>query len=481
MQRKFLTNLLLFLGLNLLIKPLWLFGIDLTVQNTVGDIYGLYFALFNFSVVFNMLLDFGITNFNNRSIAQSKGFLDENFSRLATLKLLFGVFYAVAVFAAGLIIGYEPSMYRLLIPLVVNQFLASFILYLRSNISGLLLFKTDSILSVIDRVIMIICCGILLWGNVTEIPFRIEWFVYIQTFAYVVTILLALLAILQKAKLTFVALDFVYSKAILKQSFPFAVLVFLTAIHNRMDAVFLERLLPVGIGHSQATIYASAFRLLDAAVIIAYSFSVLLLPLFARILSEKKSAKPLVKTSFTLIFIYGVVFAIISYFYSYPLMDLLYTNHVEQSSVVFKILMLSIIPLSATYIFGTLLTANGSLKKLNIIACVAIVINIGLNLLLIPYFQAIGSAIASFCTHFFIITAEIIIAIRVFSLPVSKVFVLRLFGFLLFSIAAGWISLQLPFHWICNVSILLFICLALVFVLGLIKPREVILLFKKSD
>ena len=171
MQRRFITNLILFLGLNLLIKPLWIFGIDRTVQNTVGDIYGLYFVLFNLSFVFNMLLDFGITNFNNRSIAQSKSFLDENFSRIFTLKLILGVFYIIVMLIAGIIIGYDYNLFILLIPLVINQFLASFILYLRSNISGLLLFKSDGVLSVIDRVIMIICCGILLWGNVTDIPF----------------------------------------------------------------------------------------------------------------------------------------------------------------------------------------------------------------------------------------------------------------------------------------------------------------------
>ena len=480
MQRKFITNLLLFIGLNLLIKPFYLFGIDRTVQNVVGEsTYGIYFALFNFSLIFNMLLDLGITNFNNRSVAKSKEFLDEAFSRIFTLKLLLGAFYILFVLILGWIVGYNALQIKLLIPLVINQFLSSFILYLRSNVSGLLLFKTDGLLSVADRLIMIICCGILLWGNVTDKPFQIEWFVYVQTFAYLATIVFALIVVLRKTKLRSPFVDFPYFKNILKQCIPFALLALLTNLHNRTDSVFLERLLPMGTGAEQAGIYASAFRLLDAGIIIALLFSVLLLPLFSRMIAEKTSVKSLVKTSFTLIFIYGIIVAVASYFYSYPLMHLLYDNHVKASSDVFRILMLSIAPLSATYIFGTLLTANGNLKQLNIIAFIAMIVNISLNVLLIPYFQAIASAYVSLFTQMSIIVAEIIIAWKVFSLDISKKYIAKLVCFLICTIAAGWASLQLPFHWIVNILILLCFCGIFIFAFGLIKPKDVLLLFKK--
>ncbi len=480
MQRKFLVNLFLFLGLNLLIKPFWIFGIDRTVQNTVGECaYGIYFALFNFSMIFNMLLDFGITNFNNRSVARSKDFLEEGFSRIFTLKLLLGIFYILFVLVAGWVVGYDEYQYKLLIPLVINQFLSGFILYLRSNVSGLLMFKTDSLLSVVDRIIMIICCSILLWGNVTDIPFQIEWFVYIQTFAYLFTIAIALPIVLKKAEFKAPYVDWKYFKYILRQSIPFALLALLTNLHNRTDSVFLERLLPFGLGAEQAGIYASAFRLLDAAMIVAYLFSVLLLPLFARMMAEKESVNSLVKTSFTLIFIYGIVLAVSSYYYSYPLMELLYHDHVLESSDVFQILMLSIAPLSATYIFGSLLTANGNLKKLNIIAFIAMVLNIGLNVVLIPRYLAAGSAIASVCTQLFIITAEIIISVKVFSLRLSKGYIFRLLGFLLLTVIVAWLSLRFPFTWSVNFIIMLCLCGSLSFLLGLIKPKEIISLIRK--
>ena len=138
-KRSFVGNLLLLLSLNLLIKPFWIFGIDVSVQNMVDtESYGIYFTLLNLTFIFNTLLDMGTTSFNNRSIARDKNFLAENFSRILTLRLLLGGIYAVVIMVAGVAAGYRMDDFRLLAPLAVNQFLSLFILYLRSNVSGLL-------------------------------------------------------------------------------------------------------------------------------------------------------------------------------------------------------------------------------------------------------------------------------------------------------------------------------------------------------
>ena len=115
MQRKFITNLILLLSLNLLIKPFWILGIDRAVQNTVGlESYGLYFTLFNFSFIFNILLDLGITNFNNRNIAQNKHLLNKHFSGIIVVRLLLAAVYLLITFFVALIIGYSLEQLYLL-------------------------------------------------------------------------------------------------------------------------------------------------------------------------------------------------------------------------------------------------------------------------------------------------------------------------------------------------------------------------------
>jgi len=174
MQKKFLTNLGLIIFLNLIVKPFWVIGIDANVQNAVGaEEYGFYFTILNFSFLFNILLDLGITNFNNRNIAQSNHLLNKHFSGIVFLKVFLLLLYLIVTFSIGFFIGYDSSQFKMLIWIGFNQFLLSFLLYLRSNISGLLLFRTDSFLSILDRSLMIIFISILLWGNFIKSPFKI--------------------------------------------------------------------------------------------------------------------------------------------------------------------------------------------------------------------------------------------------------------------------------------------------------------------
>ena len=99
MQKKFLANLSFLLLLNLLIKPFYILGIDAEVQNQVGaDEYGLYFSILNFSFIFNILNDFGITNYNNRTIAQNVNALQSHFGKLMVSRIFLCLAYTAVTF-----------------------------------------------------------------------------------------------------------------------------------------------------------------------------------------------------------------------------------------------------------------------------------------------------------------------------------------------------------------------------------------------
>lgn len=478
MQRKFLTNLGFLLLLNLLIKPLYIFGIDRTVQNVVGaEDFGIYFAIFNFSFIFNILLDIGITNFNNKNIAQNTHLLNKHFSSIIILKLILAVVYFIVIFGFGLIWGYRGHELWLLGLLGLNQFFASFILYLRSNISALFFFKTDSILSVLDRVLMILICSVLLWGSFTRQQFKIEWFVYAQTGSYLLTSLIALAVVVKKASFRKLNWNFPFFLMIIKQSLPFALLVLLMAFYNRFDSVMLVKLLGAEEGSEQSGIYAHAYRLLDASNNFAYLFSVLLLPLFARQIKENQSVGHLVKLSFSLLFVVSVTFAVASWTYRLPIMQLMYWHLIEESAAVFGVLIFCFIAISTTYIFGTLLTANGNLKQLNIVAAGGMLINIGLNLWLIPRMGALGSAWASLVTQCMMAILQIVLAAVFFRFKFNPVFALRLFLFSGGVIIISLLTKQLHLHWVKSFLLTIAFSLSLATILRLLDVRVFIQLF----
>jgi len=444
LQKKFITNLLLLLLLNLLIKPFWILGIDIHVNNIVGDTnYGFYSSLLSFSLVLNILLDLGITNYNNKNIAQHQQLMKKHISNIIGLKFLLAGIYALVSIGVALIIGYDEIQLHLLIFLIFNQFLISFTFYLRSNISGLHLFRTDSFLSILDRSLMIIICSVLLFTNITNHVFKIEWFVYAQSVAYLTACLITLAVVLAHTGKLKIYFDWRFFLVFLRKSYPYALLILLMSFYNRIDSVMLERLLPDPVGKEQAGIYAHAFRMLDAVSMFGVLFAGLLLPIFARMIKKKEEIGPMVQLSFLLLFVPSLIICVSSGFYDIEIMGLLYHSNIELSASIFQLLMVSFLGIATTYIFGTLLTANGSIRQLNWMALVGMAINVGLNLLLIPKMQAMGSAWASLATQLFTALAQTILAVIFLKLTINYLVITRLFLFISFLFLAGMLSKEI--------------------------------------
>jgi O-antigen/teichoic acid export membrane protein len=314
-------------------------------------------------------------------------------------------------------------------------------LYLRSNISGLHLFRTDSLLSVLDRSLMIAICSVLLFTNIINHQFRIEWFVYAQTTAYVITALITFAIVLSKTGRLKWRFKRSFFLAFLKQSYPYALLILLMSFYNRIDSVMLERLLPNG--KEQAGIYAHAFRLLDAFSMMGLLFSGLLLPIFARMIKQKDDIASMVRFSYLLIIVPAIIIAFASCCYNLQIMQLLNYSHPELSASIFSILMLGFTGIATTYIFGTLLTANGSIKQLNQMALSGMALNITMNLILIPRIQALGSAYASLTTQLFTAIAQAVIAKQIFRLNFNFRLIGKIILFAVFTVVAGLLSKQI--------------------------------------
>jgi len=287
---------------------------------------------------------------------------------------------------------------------------------------------------------MIIICTVLLFTNISGKAFRIEWFVYAQTAAYLITTLVVLIIVIAKTGKIAIRFNYRFCLVFLKKSYPYALLILLMAFYNRIDSVMLERLLPDPLGKQQAGVYAQAFRLLDAVSMFGALVGGLLLPMFSSMIKKKEPVGPMIHLAFTLLFVPSVIIAVSTLFYDREIMELLYHTHINDSADMLGLLMSGFLGIATTYIFGTLLTANGSLKQLNIMAFCGMLLNITLNLLLIPTLFGKGSAIASMITQLVAGGAQLLIAVSIFKLHTDWSLVGKILVFTLFAILVGYLS-----------------------------------------
>lgn len=448
MRREFLLNLLFLVFVNVLIKPLFIFGIDLGVQNRAEEgAYGLYFALLFLAYIFQIISDCGIQNFTNTHVSRHPQLMAKYFPNLLALKLLLSAAYLVlAPLGAWAVFGYGAKEMPLLLILLCNQALVQMTFFLRSNVSGLGHYRLDSVLSTLDKLLMLATCGALLRWPPAE-GLRMEHFALAQTLALALTCIVAFVALRNKADFSLRptwAGNWRAGKAallvLLKKSWPFAMVVLLMTAYTRLDAVLLERLLPDGPAH--ADVYAGAYRLLDACNMLGYLFASLLLPMFARLLAQApdgSTARPLASLGFRLIWAGSITLATLVFF---ARADLLRLMMPERASAyrweVLGLLIWTFVPVSTTYIFSTMLTAGEKLRAMNRFFVWGIALDLLLNLILVPRFQAYGAAISTLLTQWFVAGAMIWLCIQYYGFRPTWRNVGGLLGFVAFLWAGCW-------------------------------------------
>jgi O-antigen/teichoic acid export membrane protein len=513
LNREFLLNAVFLVLVNLLIKPFYVFGIERTVQERVGtEQYGLYATLYSFAYLLFMVNDFGIHYFNSRTVARHPQLAAKLFPNTLIVKGLLAGLYLVLVLVAAQVRGFEPAVWGLLLFVALNHVLISMVAWLRSNVSGLGMYRTDSFLSTFDKILLIVVCAMLLWSGIpsgsspsVDDKFPIEWFVHAQNLAWALTAAVAFFIVYKNLpKPIRWRPNWALVLFILKKSAPYALAVFLMTAYIRMDIVLLEYLTGAE-GRHEAGVYAAAYRLLDALNMAGYLFAGLLLPMFSSLLRTsgqsrgvgissaipnpeesgqvpKSEIQSLLRLSFQLILAGTITIAVACFTFRTELMLAIYPKEgTPYHGEVLAWVILTLIPFSGAFIYTTLLTANDSLKKMNRIFLAAIVVNVVLNLLLIPQLKAVGAGMSAFFTQGFVMAGMMVLAKKELPLPFELRQFYKIAAFVSLVCFANWALLQLTgIGWLLKFCAAIAIGLLLAFLLRMISLKSMLGLLKKQ-
>lgn len=440
---------------NLLVKPIWIFFIDRVVQNKVGNAeYGKYSSLMSLAIIFNIILDVGITSLNSREVANNKENMKLFFPNMLIAKWVLAIVYLLVLIIVGYSFGYRADVMKLLIIVGIIQILNSYLQFLRSNISAHHDFKIDSLFSIFDKLIVIGFGAIFLFVGTNASDFDILWFGYIQIAAYTIALLAASIVIIVRyEKLVWSNLSLSQLSQTMKRSLPYALLIFLMAIYMRSDSFLLERL----DSSYQAGVYAQAYRLLDMLNMFGFLFAGMLLPMFARLLGGFKEVNTLLGHSVRILLPISIGICLFVIPYGEEVLQLLYAETNIASYYILVFVMLCFPAFCLMHIYSTLLTAAGKLKVLIGIAFFGAILSIGLNMVLIQYAHALGAAISAFVVewavgilYFIFCKKYFLLSIKVTSVIKYLVYILTLFGAnLLMSMMATPLYLAIGLNLVC--------------------------------
>lgn len=475
-SRVFLSTLIWLILVNIIIKAIFIFGVDMQVQHRVGQSeYGLYFTLLNLCYIFQIINDFGLNLLHNTETAKAGRIRIERFYQILRLKILLACFYSFFIAIAAILLGYA-SYWQLLIWLVINNILVSLILVIRASLSGLGFYRKEAIISVMDKALMILLCGTLL---LSFAGFDIMWFVWAQTASLVITVLVGIWMTMKYIDRNQTSVALSPLVIVFKDALPYTIATLLMFIYSRSDSILIEKLMDDGTYN--VGIYAAAFRLLDAVNMIAFLFSPLLIPMYARLMNNRGETLQLLRLSGGMMIFMTAAISFVGFWWGESIMHALYPDANETWVLAFRILILTHIPIGLMYVYGSYLTAVGELGKQNRLFIFSVIISILLNVFVIPRWGVAGAAITSLITQSFTTLGLILIGHFHRKDVINLRRIMAIFLYLLVLVAAGWILTSMSFPWVIEILMFIGIALTAGFLTGLLELKGFLDLIKRRE
>jgi len=227
------------------------------------------------------------------------------------------------------------------------------------------------------------------------------------------------------------------NRAVLFSALPFAITVFLMSVHVRLDGFLLERI--HSNGPHEAGIYAAAYRLLDVSNTVGYLIASFFMPFVARLWSEGKPLTGTIVQTRHLQVMFAITVVIMTVMLAPWLQKILYHRDDLYGVLVLRWCLPALLGYAIVQVYGTVMTATGSIVAFCYLNVSVVVLNVLMNVILIPGYGAFGCCISALCSQLLLGLATMIFVHRKLNIVIDRRSLLLYLvnGLLLWGVIAG--------------------------------------------
>lgn len=433
---------------------------EIFVHDRVGHTsWGLYAALLSFSFLFISLADLGINSYTTQHLASQQEKLRGFLPHLLGAKIVLAGLFPPLMVGMGFIWGYRGSALWMLLFLAMIHGGSQFMQYFRANFQALQKFRLDAYASITEKTLLLLLVGGLMLGDIS-----LERFIGARLGSIALATLIFWAILIRMYGWIRPRLDSQVLRPLLRGSIAFAVITVLYSIHDKVDQVMLERL----VGERETSLYAAAYRWLDAISMYLWIVLTLFFARMARHIREPERLSQLLRLGHQVTTLPLVFVCTFGLFYGDFLINLLFQHSTpaEWTTMIrsLKWLFGALLVNGFAMIYSTLLTATGHVRFVNRLILASILINVLINFWLIPQHGAIGAAISTFISFSFAAIAYV-----VYILTQTPVRIPRSIGIRLLALTACMIllvgtlqALETPILWAGLISLAGYVGMTLV-------------------
>jgi len=361
----------------------------LLARSLGAESFGLYSFVFAYIAFFNVLADLGLKNILVREISRERIEAGKLVGNAIIMRLSLATLALVSACIIFSFLNYPFSM-KVLVYIASLSFFSTLGLFYEAIFQAKFKMKYVAGVNILDSVLKLASFTLLI-----IIKADLVWFILTTVVASCpgLFIIAGLSKKLIKPKFK---LDFGIWKNLLKQSWPLALTAAFIILYTRIDQVMLFTMR----GAEEVGFYAAGVRFIEAFNILPLAFMVSVFPLLSRyFVSSKEKLKETYSLSFKYLAIAIVPIAMGVCILAEPIVRIIYGSKFLPLIPALKILIWSEVFafLGAVHV-STLISVG--LQKLDFVFTLSgAVVNILLNLLLIPVYGIIGASLATVISY----------------------------------------------------------------------------------
>ncbi len=364
-------------------------GIGLVINIIVAlyfskDDYGMINWVLSVSTLFTLATDFGVSTYLTIELARHKEDLKVYLNNVLSIKLLL-VFtaYLILICAAFLMSRSGPALlvvYILGLYITLNAISQIF----QATFQAFQSMEHIAMSQVLNAIIMVAGAYIVVTTHSDVVAYSL---VYLAS-AAAILVYNIIIVTLNYAQPT-PAFDLRFWKQILAGGIPLSFSALFSFLYYRIDIVLIGMLLnDTGVGE-----YSAAYKLIEALICIPVMYSMAIFPLISSYFHYRdENLNIMFSKSIKYLYIMGMPIVIGTVLLADQFIELIYMGKYASSAPVLQALALGLLVIFVNIIPQSVLTGTNLQKTSIKINIVGTVVNVALNLLVIPVYGIVGSA-----------------------------------------------------------------------------------------
>lgn len=354
--------------------------------------FGKYSLVYSYTGMFLILIDLGLNTLLVRDVGADHSRIKKYLANYISIKSFLAILSWLLMVIIAWFLYDEPEKLHLIRIMGFFTITLGFSEFSYAIFSSLEQMQHEAFLKIMNR-FLVFGFGII----ALALGFGLAETIYSMLAGGVLSVVVGWGVIIKKVSKIDLECDLHFNWNLIKEAFPLSLMAIFIVLYSRLNVVMLSKL---GASDAEIAWFASAVRLIDMLGVIPALAVTAMLPVFASLYQDSRELLITVyQKAFKMLFTLGFLVTLIIFFLANPIIESIYgAEFIPGASALRWLVWVSMLMFVNRLLLNVLIVIH--LQRLNALSSgLCVVINIILNLILIPRLNFIGASITTVVTE----------------------------------------------------------------------------------